>query len=152
MKPPSEFRAAAFVLLPSVCQPGVPPAGSNFPTTFGSRSKKDCDLDLSRTLQSTRRQLPPLLGLPSPACMLPIRHASQYKTVSLCSQKFYPIRVAPTTLLDKGAPFRHPHYKSFNTSTGTSPPVPRIGTLALAGAVCLSFSLRIGMTGSYVPH
>jgi hypothetical protein len=30
--------------------------------------------------------------------------------------------------------------------------VPRIGTLALAKAICLSFSLRIGTTGSYVPH
>src|ERR1700679_2019954 len=44
------------------------------------------------------------------------------------------------------------HYRAFTPTTSDSAPVPRIGTLALAGATCLSFSLRIAATGSYVPH
>jgi len=35
---------------------------------------------------------------------------------------------------------------------GCSAPVPRIGTLALAGASRLRFSLNIGATGSRVPQ
>jgi hypothetical protein len=38
------------------------------------------------------------------------------------------------------------------TSTDDSAPAPRIGTQALAGGACLSFSLRIATTRSYVPH
>jgi hypothetical protein len=101
--------------------------------------------------QSTRRQLP-LPGLPSPACMLPIHHASLYKAVFALFTEVLPIRVASITLLDNDAPSLHAHYKRFNTTKGISAPVPRIGTLALAEAVRLSFSLRIGTTGSYVPY
>ena len=75
----SEFRAASSVPLPSVRQPGVLPAGNNCRTTSGSRSDKDCYPNLARTLQRKRRQRPLPLGLPSPACMLPIHRASQYK-------------------------------------------------------------------------
>ena len=44
------------------------------------------------------------------------------------------------------------HYRTFVPTTSVSAPVPRIGTLALAGASDLSFSLLIGTTGSHVPH
>jgi len=41
-----------------------------------------------------------------------------------------------------------PHYRAFIPTTDCSVPVPRIGTLALAGVSRLSFSLYIGATGS----
>jgi hypothetical protein len=44
------------------------------------------------------------------------------------------------------------HYRTFTPTTGCSAPVPRIGTLALAGASRLSGALRIGTTGSRVPQ
>ena len=44
------------------------------------------------------------------------------------------------------------HYRTFDPTTSVSAPVPRIGTLALADAVRLGFSLHIGTTGSYVPY
>ncbi len=50
------------------------------------------------------------------------------------------------------APSVQSHYKAFNPTTSISAPVPRIGTLALADAVRLGFSLHIGTTGSYVPY
>jgi hypothetical protein len=59
------------------------------------------------------------------------------------STEVLPFRVAPITSLDNDAPSLHPHYKSFNTTTGVSAPVPRIGTLALAKAICLSSSVRL---------
>jgi len=68
------------------------------------------------------------------------------------STKVLPLRVAFITSLDNGAPSIQPHYRAFVSSTGASAPVPRIGTLALAKAFCLSVSLCIGTTGSYVPH
>ena len=58
--------------------------GSNCPTTCDSRANRDCSSNRYRMPQSTRRPLPPLPGLPSPACMLPTNRASQYKMVSLC--------------------------------------------------------------------
>jgi len=51
-----------------------------------------------------------------------------------------------------GAPSIQPHYRAFNPTTSTSVPVSRIGTLALAEAICLHFSLNIGTTGSHVPY
>jgi hypothetical protein len=62
------------------------------------------------------------------------------------------MRVAPITSPDNDAPSIQSHYRTFNSITGVSAPVPRIGTLALAESICLSFSLRIGATGSHVPH
>jgi hypothetical protein len=53
---------------------------------------------------------------------------------------------------DDTAPSVQPHYRAFNPTTRDSAPVPRIGTLALADAFRLDFSLRIGTTGSYVPY
>ena len=50
------------------------------------------------------------------------------------------------------APSVQPYYRTFNPTTSISAPVPRIGTLALADAVRLGFSLHIGTTGSYVPY
>ena len=44
------------------------------------------------------------------------------------------------------------HYRTFSPTTSASAPVPRIGTLTLAEAVRLGFSLHIGTTGSYVPY
>jgi hypothetical protein len=152
MKPPSVCQAASFSHRLSVSPPGALLAENNCPTTFDSRCDRDCSPDHYRMPQSTRRPRPLLPGLPSPACMLPTHRASLYKTVLLCPQKSSPFRVAPITLLDNGAPSLHAHYKPFNATTGTPAPVLRIGTLTLAEAVCLSFSLNIGATGSYVPH
>jgi hypothetical protein len=68
------------------------------------------------------------------------------------STEVLPSQVAPITLPDNDAPSIQSHYRTFISTAGVSAPVPRIGTLALAKAVCLSFSLRIETTGSYVPH
>ncbi|MBB4233226.1 hypothetical protein GGD56_007130 [Rhizobium mongolense] len=54
--------------------------------------------------------------------------------------------------LNNATPSLRPHYSAFVTTTGCSVPVPRIGTLTLVGATYLDFSLRIGATGSHVPH
>ena len=54
--------------------------------------------------------------------------------------------------LDDGVPSVQPHYRTFNPTTNASAPVPRIGTLPLAEAIRLGFSLGIGTTGSYVPY
>ena len=56
------------------------------------------------------------------------------------------------TKLDDVAPSVQPHYRTFSPTTDDSAPVPRIGTLILADAVRLNFSLAIGTTGSYVPY
>ncbi len=66
--------------------------------------------------------------------------------------KVLPLRVAHVTSPDDDAPSIQSHYRTFISITDVSAPVPRIGTLALAKAICLSFSLCIGTTGSYVPH
>lgn len=50
------------------------------------------------------------------------------------------------------APSVQRHYSAFNPTTSHSAPVPRIGTLGLAGIACSTVSLRIGATGSPVPH
>ena len=44
-----------------------------------------------------------------------------------------PFRVDSKIELNDAAPLLHSHYKSFNTTTGCSAPVPRIGTLLLVG-------------------
>jgi len=54
--------------------------------------------------------------------------------------------------LNNATPSLQFHYRTFITTTGCSAPVPRIGTLILAGTTYLDFSLRIGATGSHVPH
>jgi len=53
---------------------------------------------------------------------------------------------------DTAVPSVQPHYRAFIPTTDCSVPVPRIGTLALAGASRLSFFLRIGATGFRVPQ
>ncbi|MGD0237507.1 MAG: hypothetical protein ABSC55_23630, partial [Syntrophorhabdales bacterium] len=63
-----------------------------------------------------------------------------------------PSLVGQTVRPDDPTPSLHLHYRDFNATTGQSVPVPRIGTLTLVGAPHLSFSLRIGTTGSHVPH
>src|ERR1035441_3639296 len=68
------------------------------------------------------------------------------------STEVLPLQVASITLLDDDAPSIQFHYRTFVSTASASAPVPRIGTLALAKAICLSFSLCIGTTGSYVPH
>lgn len=61
-----------------------------------------------------------------------------------------PVVLAPE--LNNATPSLQPHYRTFNTTTGCSVPVPRIGNLTLTGTSCLGFSLNIGATGSRVPH
>ena len=53
---------------------------------------------------------------------------------------------------DTATPSVQSHCRTFTPTTGCSAPVPRIGTLALAGTSRLSFSLGIGTTGSRVPQ
>ena len=53
--------------------------------------------------------------------------------------------------LNNAAPSVQPHYRAFVPTTGRSAPVPRFGTLILAGASRLDVSLGIGATGSHVP-
>src|SRR4029077_11318365 len=51
---------------------------------------------------------------------------------------------------DTAVPSVPSHYRTFTPTTDCSAPVPRIGTLALAGAS--RFSLGIGTTGSRLPQ
>jgi hypothetical protein len=62
------------------------------------------------------------------------------------------LRVAHTIEPDNVAPSVQFHYRTFNPTASDSAPVTRLGTLILADAVRLDFSLRIGTTGSYVPY
>jgi hypothetical protein len=66
--------------------------------------------------------------------------------------RFLPLPVDLRPELNNATPSLQPHYRAFVTTTGCSAPVPRIGTLILAGASCLDVSLRIGATGSHVPR
>src|SRR5438552_4153677 len=66
--------------------------------------------------------------------------------------RLLPLPVGRLPQQDTAAPSVQSHYRTFIPTTGCSAPVPRIGTLALAGASRLSFSLRIGTTGSRVPQ
>jgi hypothetical protein len=68
------------------------------------------------------------------------------------SMRFLPLPVDLRPELNNATPSLQPHYRAFITTTGCSAPVPRIGTLILAGASCLDVSLRIGATGSHVPR
>src|SRR5271165_483227 len=68
------------------------------------------------------------------------------------SMRVLPSPVALRPELNNATPSLQPYYRTFITTTGCSAPVPRIGTLILAGTACLDFSLRIGATGSRVPH
>lgn len=53
---------------------------------------------------------------------------------------------------DDDAPSVRSLYRTFFPTMSDSVPVPRLGTLALAGAARLRVSLCIGATGSSVPH
>jgi hypothetical protein len=68
------------------------------------------------------------------------------------STRVLPLRVAYRTMPDDAAPSVQFHYRTFDPTTSDSAPVPRIGTLTLAEAFRLDFSLCIGATGSHVPH
>ena len=49
-------------------------------------------------------------------------------------------------------PSLHAHYRRFNTTTGPSAPLPRIGTQALAVPLLRAAPLDIGTTGSHVTY
>ncbi len=55
-----------------------------------------------------------------------------------------PLQVVHAAKPNNGAPSVRPHYKAFSPTTSASAPVLRIGTLALAEAIRLGFSLGIG--------
>ena len=61
-------------------------------------------------------------------------------------------RLSKNATLDEVPPSLRSRYRTFNTTTRYSAPVPRIGTQALVGVSHLRGSLRIGATGSHVPH
>jgi hypothetical protein len=66
--------------------------------------------------------------------------------------EFLPLLVDPIQELDNATPSVQSDYRTFVPTTGCSTPVPRLGTLILAGTTRLDFSLRIGATGSHVPR
>jgi len=66
--------------------------------------------------------------------------------------RIIPLRVVHPVKLNDDAPSVQSHYRTFGPTTSVSVPVSRIGTLALAKAFRLDFSLGIGTTGSHVPH
>ena len=68
------------------------------------------------------------------------------------SMAIIPLRVVTGIEPDDGAPSVQFHYRTFNPTTGTSAPVPRIGTQTLTATGRLGRSLSIGMTGSCVPY
>src|SRR5215470_2729686 len=68
------------------------------------------------------------------------------------SSPILPLPVVRHAAPGNAAPSVRPDYRAFIPTTGSSAPVSRLGTLALAGVACLNFSLRIATTGSYVPH
>src|ERR1700745_2879779 len=68
------------------------------------------------------------------------------------STRILPSPVVLIPELNNATPSLQPHYRTFNTTTGCSAPVPRLGTLTLIGTAYLGFSLSIGATGSRVPH
>jgi hypothetical protein len=82
-------------------------------------------------------------------CVPPM--ASQENGFAL-STGFLPSPVDPRSELNNAAPSLQLHYRAFITTTSCPAPVPRIGTPILAGASRLDRSLRIGATGSHVPH
>jgi hypothetical protein len=68
------------------------------------------------------------------------------------SMELLPFPVGSLPELNNATPSLPRRYSAFSATAGCSAPVPRIGTLILAGAACLDFSLRIGATGSHVPR
>jgi len=68
------------------------------------------------------------------------------------SMALLPFPVGPSPELNNATPSLRRHYSALVATTGCSAPVPRIGTLILAGTACLDVSLRIGATGSHVPR
>ena len=68
------------------------------------------------------------------------------------STRILPSPVVLIPELNNATPSLQPHYRAFNTTTGCSAPVPRLGNLTLIGTSYLGFSLNIGATGSRVPH
>src|SRR4029453_7257272 len=69
-----------------------------------------------------------------------------------CVMRLLPSPVGRCRRLDATAPLVRHHYSAFNPTTGRSAPVPRIGTLGLAGNARSAVSLGIGTTGSPVPR
>jgi hypothetical protein len=117
-----------------------PPGFLNWPLRFSS----NCAIDCSSTPAA------PWFAL---TCLY-ASHTSRFAIQNglALSTWVLPVTVAHATKPNDAAPSVQPHYRTFNPTTSGSAPVPRIGTLALADAVRLDFSLRIGTTGSYVPH
>jgi hypothetical protein len=68
------------------------------------------------------------------------------------STRFLPLLVDLAPELDNATPSVQSDYRTFVPTMGCPAPVPRVGTLALAGATRLDFFLSIGATGSHVPR
>src|SRR3712207_7259323 len=66
--------------------------------------------------------------------------------------RLLPLPVGRKPGQDTAAPSVRPHCRAFPPTTGCSAPVPRIGTLVLAGAARSNVSLGIEATGSPVPY
>ena len=68
------------------------------------------------------------------------------------STRFLPLLVDLAPELDNATPSVQSDYRTFVPTMGCPAPVPRVGTLALAGSTRLDFSLSIEATGSHVPR
>ena len=104
---------------------------SSSPGEFHPQALTEPDVTVSRH--------PALIDQPNKAALYPKAHP-------------LPCRVDPEVKPIDPTPSLHLHYIDFNTTTGWSAPVLRIGTLTLMGSSHLSFSLNIEATGSHVPH
>src|SRR5215510_3229039 len=88
--------------------------------------------------------LDPLVGLPDFA----LRNTKRFGA----SSPILPLPVVRPASPGNAAPSVRPDYRAFIPTTGSSAPVSRLCTLALAGVTCLDFSLRIATTRSYPTH
>ena len=149
--PPSGCPTAACRRSLSGCPPAAPAAESSSPTTADSRACTGCrqaGLELRNRLPihpgRSLVRLHLLEGFPD----LPLRDVER-----LCpGHAAPPVTGWPQAGLDTAAPSVQPHYRAFLPTTGCSAPVPRIGTLVLAGSTRSNVSLGIEATGSHVPH
>jgi hypothetical protein len=118
-------------VLAALAKGGIAPLGASGAAEFHRRALSEPDVNLS--------------AHPAPS----IQPCSNGFAVVM---RLLPSPVGRLPQQDTAAPSVQSHYRTFAPTTGCSAPVPRIGTLALAGASHLSFSLNIGTTGSRVPQ
>jgi hypothetical protein len=147
----SECRVGACRPYPSVSRRAARVVGDTILTTSDSRSCTGCPSSSVRTPPEILHPRPQHLGSPSPAGRLP-------RQVALECHKASPQTPAPplagwlVSLAGVPGPFAPPALPGFITTTDPSVSVSRFGTLVLAGASRLDFSLCIETPDSHVPR